>query len=109
MTTDMATTKTLILFEHDVGYGDALLSHINFAIRGKDMIARQVVNAADQRGADRLAYAVALLVKSGKLDARSAAADALLDYLGVGGLDGPKDVPTWMAEREATESKGLDE
>ena len=105
----MATTKTLVLFEHDVGYGDALLSHINIAIRGKDMVARQVVRAADSRGADRLAYAVASLVKNGKLDARSAVADALLDYLGVGGLDGPKDVPTWMVEHESTQAKGLDE
>lgn len=39
----MATKRTLVEFSHDTGYGDHLLSHINSAILGKDMIARRVV------------------------------------------------------------------
>lgn len=48
-----------------------------------------------KRAADRLARAVARLVQIGKLDARSEASDALLDYLGVGSLEGPGSVPEW--------------
>ncbi len=59
------------------------------------------VDRVVRRGADRLAYAVARLVQSGRLDARSEAGDALLDYLQVGSIDGPQDVPTWMMEYEA--------
>ena len=51
--------------------------------------------------ADRLAYHVAMLVLHRVIDARSAAADALLDYLEVGGLDGPKSVPEWVEGYEA--------
>lgn len=47
-------------------------------------------------GADRLAYAVAQLIQGGHLDSRSAAGDALLDYLEIGTPGKPKDVPTWM-------------
>lgn len=50
------------------------------------------------RGADRLAYAVAKLTCRNALDQRSEAADALLDYLGIGGHGGPADVPTWMKQ-----------
>lgn len=53
------------------------------------------------RGADALAYQCALLVMRGLLDSRSGVADALLNYLNVGGLDGPKDVPEWMRAYEA--------
>lgn len=53
-----------------------------------------------RRGADRLAAAVARLIKIGHLDARSEAGDALLDYMKIGGLDGPKDVAEWIAKYE---------
>lgn len=56
-----------------------------------------------QNAADRLAHAVAILVCSGKLDSRSKVADSLLDYLEVGGLDGPSSVPEWMAEYEKSQ------
>ncbi len=83
--------------------------HITPAITGrqeKHMDKQEKVDAAPvdrvvRRGADRLAYAVARLVQSGRLDARSEAGDALLDYLQVGSIDGPQDVPTWMMEYEA--------
>ena len=54
----------------------------------------------DQNSADRLAYEVAKLVVNGKLDARSAASDALLDYLMIGQLGAPSTVPAWMHEYE---------
>jgi len=50
-----------------------------------------------KRAADRLAVAVARLVEIGQLSARSAAADALLDYFEVGSIDGPKDVAEAIA------------
>ena len=50
-----------------------------------------------QIGADRMAYAVARLIQMGRLDSRSEAGDALLDYLGIGQPGEPQDVPTWMA------------
>lgn len=56
-------------------------------------------------GADRLAYAVARLIQTRVLDARSEAADALLDYLDVGGIDGPKNVLEWMEQYEARRAK----
>lgn len=52
-------------------------------------------------GADRLAAAVARLVSTRTIDARSEAADALLDYLDIGGVCGPADVPTWLRQYEA--------
>ena len=55
----------------------------------------------DRIGADRLAAAVARLVSNRAIDARSEAADALLDYLDVGGVGGPPDVPTWLRRYEA--------
>lgn len=51
--------------------------------------------------ADKLAHAVAKLVERRVIDARSEAADALLDYLEIGGLDGPKSVPEWINQYEA--------
>ncbi len=60
----------------------------------------QAVQPRDQIGADRLAAAVARLVSSRSVDARSEAADALLDYLDVGGVGGPSDVPAWLAQYE---------
>lgn len=56
-------------------------------------------------GADRLAYAVARLVQLGRLDARSQASDALLDYLRIGS-GGPSDVPTWMEQYEKENPRG---
>jgi len=59
-------------------------------------------------GADRLAYAVARLIQLRRLDSRSEAGDALLDYLEIGQPGGPKDVLMWMDAYEAnTESEAL--
>ena len=55
-------------------------------------------------GANRLAYFCARAIQRGSLDSRSAISDALLDYLEIGGIDGPKDIPTWIAEYEAAEA-----
>jgi hypothetical protein len=57
-----------------------------------------------QIGADRLAYAVAKLIKYNRLDSRSEAGDALLDYLEIGQPGAPKDVPTWMDRYEANDA-----
>lgn len=57
--------------------------------------------------ADRLAYTVAKLIQAGHLDSRSAAADALLDYLGIGQPGEPQDVPTWMDRYEASQNASL--
>ncbi len=54
----------------------------------------------NKRGADRLAYACARQILAGRIDSRSAIGDALLDYLEVGDIRGPKDVPSWMTEYE---------
>lgn len=56
-------------------------------------------------GADRLAYAVAQLIQQRVIDTRSEAGDALLDYLDIGGPDGPKDVPSWMYQYGITKKK----
>lgn len=56
-----------------------------------------------RRAADALAYECAKAVRSGRLDARSGIADALLDYLDVGGLGGPTDVSSWMRDYEQNE------
>ena len=58
-------------------------------------------------GADRLAYAVAKLVQSRTIDARSEAADALLDYLDVGSSGGPQSVPEWMERHKALQNARL--
>ncbi len=58
-------------------------------------------------GADRLAYAVAKLVQSRTIDARSEAADALLDYLDVGSPGGPQSVPEWMERHKALQNSDL--
>lgn len=60
-----------------------------------------------ERAADRLAVAVARLIEIRALDARSEAGDALLDFLEVGGLGGPKDVPTAIAAIKALDEAGL--
>lgn len=50
--------------------------------------------------ANRLAYQVARLVLRDRISSRSGASDALLDYLNVGGIDGPKDVCEWVRAYE---------
>lgn len=54
------------------------------------------VSPFDKLAADRLAMAVVRLIELGRLDARSEAGDALLDYLRIGGIDGPRSVPEWV-------------
>lgn len=51
-------------------------------------------------GANRLAYHCARAVVRGDIGSRSTISDALLDFLKVGGLDGPFDTPGWIAEYE---------
>jgi hypothetical protein len=53
-----------------------------------------------------MAYAVARLILMGRLDSRSEAGDALLDYLGIGQPGEPQDVPTWMDRYEASQNAG---
>jgi hypothetical protein len=50
----------------------------------------------DMRAANKLAYECARAIRDGFIGERSAISDALLDYLRIGNLDGPPDVPTWM-------------
>ena len=50
----------------------------------------------DKVGADRLACACVKLIQSNQLDTRSEVADALLDYLDIGGSSGCKSVPEWL-------------
>ncbi len=54
----------------------------------------------DKRGADRMAYEIARLVKLGRIDERSAASDAMLAYMRIGGVDGPRSVPEWVEAYE---------
>jgi hypothetical protein len=53
-----------------------------------------------KKKADNLAYFVGRLVVNGHLDARSGAADALLEYLNIGGVDGPSTVPEWLESHD---------
>lgn len=62
----------------------------------------------DRRAANALAYECAKAVRSGRLDARSGIADALLDYLDVGAFDGPTDVPSWMLDYERNEKRNAE-
>lgn len=57
------------------------------------------------RAAERLAYECAKLIQMRRLDARSAVGDALLDYLEIGSMDGPPDVPTWIQDYEMGRTK----
>ena len=52
----------------------------------------------DKIAADKLAYECSRLIDRGVLDSRSGVADALLNYLNVGGLGGPSTVPQWQEE-----------
>ena len=54
----------------------------------------------DKKAADKLAYHVAVAIANGWIATRSAIDDALLNYLEIGGVDGPTDVPTWIDEYE---------
>jgi len=40
----MAIKTTLVEIKHDEGYGDMLLMHINNSLRGKDMIAKRIID-----------------------------------------------------------------
>jgi hypothetical protein len=55
----------------------------------------------DKQAADRLAYACAGAVMQRAVGSRSAIGDALLDYLQIGGMDGPQTTPEWMERYEA--------
>ena len=55
-------------------------------------------------GADRLAYECARQIRLGKIDARSGIGDALLDYLHIGGIDGPSSVPEWMRQYDVRQA-----
>lgn len=59
-------------------------------------------NQFAKRAADALAYACATTVKRGLIGSRSSIADALLDYLDVGGVGGPRDVCEWIDAYEKT-------
>jgi hypothetical protein len=63
------------------------------------------MNSHKNIAGDRLAYAVAKAIQRGTVGTRSAIDDALLDYLAIGGLDGPLDVLEWTEqyEREGNE------
>lgn len=50
--------------------------------------------------ADKLACTVAKAIMRGEIRERSAVDDALLIYLNIGGIEGPKDVPTWIEQYE---------
>ena len=59
---------------------------------------------ADLRAADKLAYACAMAIMRREVRDRTAIDDMLLRYLDVGGVSGPSDVPTWIAEYEAAQA-----
>lgn len=63
-----------------------------------DYLARRSLAEAgfDRRTADRMAYEIAALVRSGRVDARSSVSDAALEYMQVGWIDGPKSVAEWV-------------
>ena len=52
------------------------------------------------RAADRLAYECCKAIQRRDVGERSGIGDALLDYLNIGHLGGPPDVPTWMEDYE---------
>jgi len=60
---------------------------------------------ADVFGANRLARRCAEAVIRGEIDARSAIADALLDYMRVGSSGGPEDVHEWLANHPSEAAK----
>jgi len=55
----------------------------------------------DKIAADRLAYHCAKAIERRDIRTRSAIDDALLDYLQIGYLYGPKTVPEWMEKYES--------
>lgn len=63
------------------------------------------MSAFDKRAADKLAYEVAKCIERGFIGTRSGPSDALLNYLNVGGLGGPKSVPEWIENYELKESQ----
>jgi hypothetical protein len=52
------------------------------------------------KAADQLAFTVATAIRGGQIRTRSRIDDVLLNYLGVGELDGPRDVPSWCDSYE---------
>lgn len=69
------------------------------------MVSKFGFSQFDKLAADRLALAVARLVEMRVIDARSEAGDALLDYLKIGGIDGPSSVPEWVENYLATSKR----
>ena len=65
------------------------------------------MSAFDKKGADRMAREIARLVDLKRIDARSAAADALLDYLQVGSVDGSKSVNEWCEKYDGQLKGGV--
>jgi hypothetical protein len=62
----MGVKRSWVLFEHDEGYGDDLLDHINSAIQGKDMQAVSIADG-DLMGAANQAFG-ALVGASAKVE-----------------------------------------
>lgn len=57
-----------------------------------------------KESSDRLAFCVGKLVCSGAIDSRSGAADELLVYLNIGGVNGPSSVPEWMTNYQNSDT-----
>ena len=60
--------------------------------------------AGELLGSHRLAYHVARAVQRGGIGTRSQIGDTLLDFLDIGGPDGLRDVPAWIAQYEAKQA-----
>lgn len=63
---------------------------------------RRRAAAMGKRAADSLAYQCAIAVRQGRIGTRSGIADALLDYLDIGGPGGPKSVSEWIKQYVAS-------
>ncbi len=95
------TTAEKLRAEHWIGRGNGTVDAVAKIIR--DAYDEQEVKLETlRRKADRLAYHCANAVARRVVGSRSAIGDALLDYLEVGGMDGPKTVPEWVEKHEAT-------
>lgn len=93
---------------------DTLIEHAkkaeNELVKAKQQIERmheiiESLTYSTKDSADALAFACARQVCAGRIDARSAIGDALLNYLPVGAPGGPTDVPEWMGKY--AKEKGL--
>ena len=47
---------------------------------------------------NKLAYEILMYIRSEKIDPRSKAADMVLEFLGVGTPDGPRDMNEWLEQ-----------